>query len=154
MAIYLTHIEAILNSRPLTPLPTNPLDFSALTPSHFLIGRSLMSVPNPQVTGANINRLEHYQRVKCIKQHFWKRFNIENFSNLQQKIKWTASTNGDIALGSLVLIEDKALPPLCWWLGRVAQVFPRSDDVTRVAELKTKRGTIRRGFNNICPLPL
>lgn len=154
MATCVTQIEAILNSRPLTPLSTNPLDFSALTPSHFLIGRSLMSVPNPQVTDASISRLERYQRVECIKQHFWKRFNIEYISNLQQKTKWPASTNGDIALGSLVLIKDKALPPLCWSLGRVAKVYPGSDGVTRVAELKTKRGTIRRGFNNICPLPL
>lgn len=107
-----------------------------------------------QVTDASISRLERYQRVECIKQHFWKRFNIEYISNLQQKTKWPASTNGDIALGSLVLIKDKALPPLCWSLGRVAKVYPGSDGVTRVAELKTKRGTIRRGFNNICPLPL
>lgn len=154
MATCLTQIEAILNSRPLTPLSTNPLDFSALTPSHFLIGRSLMSVPNPQITVANINRLERYQRVECIKQHFWKRFNLEYISNLQQKTRWPASTNGDIALGSLVLVKDKALPPLCWLLGRVVQVYPGSDGVTRVADLKTKRGTIRRGFNNICPLPL
>ncbi|XP_035457052.2 uncharacterized protein LOC118280784 [Spodoptera frugiperda] len=106
------------------------------------------------VTDASISRLERYQRVECIKQHFWKRFNIEYISSLQQKTKWPASTNGDIALGSLVLIKDKALPPLCWSLGRVAKVYPGSDGVTRVAELKTKRGTIRRGFNNICPLPL
>ncbi|KAL0859308.1 hypothetical protein ABMA27_011110 [Loxostege sticticalis] len=154
MATCLTQIEAVLNSRPLTPLSTDPLDFSALTPSHFLIGRSLTSVPHPQVADSgNISRLERFQRVEYIKQHFWKRFNTEYISLLQQKTKWSTS-RGDITVGSLVLVKDKALPPLCWLLGRVVQVYPGSDGIVRVAELKTKKGTIRRGFNNICPLPL
>ncbi|XP_045446356.1 uncharacterized protein LOC123654500 [Melitaea cinxia] len=153
LATCLTQIEAILNSRPLTPLSTNPLDLCALTPAHFLIGRSLMSVPTPQVTDTNICRLERYQRVEYLKQHFWRRFNLEYLSILQQKTKWATSSDS-LAIGALVLIKDKALPPLCWSLGRVVQVYPGSDGINRVAELKTKRGTIRRAYNNICPLPI
>lgn len=154
MATCLTQIEAILNSRPLTPCSPDPLDFCALTPSHFLIGRSLTSVPHPQMTDrGNISRLERFQRVEYIKQHFWRRFNTEYISLLQQKTKWS-TTSDNIKVGSLVLVKDKALPPLCWLLGRVVQVYPGSDGVVRVAELKTKKGTIRRAFNNICPLPL
>ncbi|XP_045449127.1 uncharacterized protein LOC123657649 [Melitaea cinxia] len=153
LATCLTQIEAILNSRPLTPLSTNPLDLCALTPAHFLIGRSLMSVPTPQVTDINICRLERYQRVEYLKQHFWRRFNLEYLSILQQKTKWATSSDS-LAIGTLVLIKDKALPPLCWSLGRVVQVYPGSDGINRVAELRTKRGTIRRAYNNICPLPI
>ncbi|XP_026736737.1 uncharacterized protein LOC113500227 [Trichoplusia ni] len=154
MATCLTQIEAILNSRPLTPCSPDPLDFCALTPSHLLIGRSLTSVPHPQMTDSgNISRLERFQRVEYIKQHFWKRFNTEYIYLLQQKTKWSTTT-GDIKVGSLVLVKDKALPPLCWLLGRVVQTYPGSDGVARVAELKTKKGTLRRAFNNICPLPL
>ncbi|XP_050360138.1 uncharacterized protein LOC126779964 isoform X1 [Nymphalis io] len=68
------------------------------------------------------------------------------------KSKWFSS-RGEVKPGSLVLIKDKTTPPLLWSLGRVTQTFPGVDGVTRVAEIKTKRGTIRRAFNNICPLP-
>jgi len=41
----LAQIEACLNSRPLTPMSVDPSDLTALTPGHFLIGGSLMAVP-------------------------------------------------------------------------------------------------------------
>ncbi|XP_072943263.1 uncharacterized protein [Epargyreus clarus] len=152
MATCLTEIEAILNSRPLTPFATDPSDYTALTPSHFLIGRSLLAIPQPAVPDTNIVRLERYKRIQLIKQHFWNRFSTEYVSLLQQKVKWQKSNN-ELKLGSLVLIKDRNLPPLLWSLGRVIQLYPGSDGISRVAELRTRRGTIRRAFNNICPLP-
>ncbi|XP_011687496.1 PREDICTED: uncharacterized protein LOC105449814 [Wasmannia auropunctata] len=43
----ITQIEAILNSRPLTPMSTDPNDLIPLTPAHFLIGKTLNSVADP-----------------------------------------------------------------------------------------------------------
>lgn len=153
MTTCLTQIEAVLNSRPLTPFSTDPSDFSALTPAHFLIGRSLLSVPHPHIAEMKISIMERYKRIEVIRQHFWKRFSLEYVNLLQQKTKWRTS-KGDLACGSLVLIKDGTLPPLLWSLGRVTQLYPGSDGIARVAEIKTTRGTIRRAFNNICPLPV
>ncbi|GFY02620.1 integrase catalytic domain-containing protein [Trichonephila clavipes] len=42
-------IEGILNSRPLCPLSSKSDDLNALTPAHFLIGRSMTSLVEPNL---------------------------------------------------------------------------------------------------------
>ena len=43
----LTQIEACMNSRPLVALPCDGKGIDVLTPGHFLIGRSIESLPDP-----------------------------------------------------------------------------------------------------------
>ncbi|GFT28174.1 integrase catalytic domain-containing protein [Trichonephila clavipes] len=70
----MTQIEGILNSCPLTPLSTDIDDLSVLTPSHFLIGRPITSISEPNIIHIEKNRLNIYQRVTKIVQSIWKRW--------------------------------------------------------------------------------
>lgn len=70
MTTVLTQIEAILNSRSLTPLSDDPTDLRALTPGHFLIGENIMAYPEPDLREVALNKLSRWQYVEQIKQHF------------------------------------------------------------------------------------
>ncbi|XP_063635607.1 uncharacterized protein LOC134806324 [Cydia splendana] len=72
---------------------------------------------------------------------------------LMQKTKWHTSTD-QLQVGTMVLLKDRALSPLPWLLGRLTKLYPGTDNVTRVAEIRTKKGVIRRAYNNLCPLPI
>lgn len=149
----LTQIEAVLNSRPMSPLSTDPCDFLPLSPAHFLIGRPLTAPACTDLTSSSTNRLLRYDRVEQLRQHLWQRWSKEYISELQARTKWKYEKE-DIALNTLVLIKEDALPPLRWRLGRVLRVFPGKDGVSRVADVSTTTGIVKRAFSKICPLPL
>ncbi|XP_061717737.1 uncharacterized protein LOC133525494 [Cydia pomonella] len=147
-----SQIEAILNSRPLCPLSSSPQDFAPLTPGHFLIGRPLTALPSPCLLDSNTNRLDRFQRLEQIRQHFWKRWSSEYVPELQQRTKWKLRCK-DLKPNDLVLLKEDLAPPLNWRLGRVERIFPGTDGIPRVADISTVRGTVRRAINRICLLP-
>ncbi|XP_045455426.1 uncharacterized protein LOC123665124 [Melitaea cinxia] len=152
MNTLLIQVEAILNSRPLTPLSDDPSDLCPLTPAHLLIGRSLLFAPQSVITVTKISSLARFNRIQVLKQHFWNRFSNEYVTLLQQKTKWMQSQE-TLKEGALVVIKDKSSQPIMWLLGRILRVLPGEDGVARVADIRTRKGVIRRAFNMICPLP-
>ncbi|KAH0820338.1 hypothetical protein GEV33_002453 [Tenebrio molitor] len=122
----LTLIEACLNSRPITPLSSNPDDLSPLTPGHFLIGTALTAPAESDVTEINIHRLDQWQKIQQVRQHFWKRWSREYIVELQQRSKWATSTR-PAAVGDIVIVHEDNIPPLCWSLGRIEAVQPGRD---------------------------
>lgn len=135
-----THrIEAILNSRPITPQSTDPNDLKALTPGDFLIGCPLVALPEPDVTMTPINRLNRWQLLNQIQQSFWKRWSSEYLSSLQAKTKWYRSQS-NLAIGDLVLMRQPSVPPTVWKLARIVSVHPGDDGVVRVVTIRTKEG--------------
>jgi len=77
MNTLLCKIEAFLNSRPLTAMSSDPSDFQALTPSHFLIGGPTILPEEPDVSSLPINRLRRFELVRSKFQIFWKRWHLE-----------------------------------------------------------------------------
>lgn len=123
-----TQIEALLNSRPLSPISSDPNDLQPLTPSHFLIGRTMTSIAEPELGHLPENRLNRYEYVQRLRLNFWNRWHKEYLWQLQNR------------------------PPLCWKMGRIISIYQGGDKQGRVASVKVVNGVIKRAIKKLCPL--
>ena len=148
----LIQIEACINSRPLSPMSSDPRDLQPLSPGHFLIGQPLMALPSPSLNHIPQNRLNTYQYSQSLVQQFWSRWKQEYLLQLQQRNKWK-QTADNVEVGHLVIIKTHKSPLLVWELGRITEVFPGPDGKVRVVNIHTSRGTIKRPITQIYVLP-
>lgn len=149
---FLLQIESILNSRPLSPLSTDPSDYEPLTPAHFLIGR-FSTVADPDLGHVNEGKMSNWQRVQSLQQHLWKRWSKEYVSELQRLTKWREPFP-EPRVGTLVILKQDNVPPCKWRLGRVTETHRGRDNVVRVATVETSSGRFSRALTRLCPLPV
>ncbi|KAL4154334.1 hypothetical protein QTP88_000213 [Uroleucon formosanum] len=135
----LCQIEAVLNSRPITPLSSSPSDFTALTPGHFLVGGPLMLPPEPDISNVRLNRLRRFQLMQSQMQGFWKRWSSEYLPQVQKRGKWTKPTR-NVEVGDLAILKDDTLPPLHWHLVRIIKTNPGQDGIVRAATVRNSAG--------------
>lgn len=155
MSTVTAQIEACLNSRPISAISDDIDDLLPLTPGHFLVGEPPIVVPERSYLDFNINRLNRWQLVQRMLQHFWQRWSKEYLSRLQQRPKWVSqSDNSDIKIGQLVLVKDENNPPGKWPLARIIKLHPGNDGNIRVVTLKCKYSETTRPITKICVLPL
>lgn len=64
MITLLCRIEAVLNSRPISPVSNDQSGYTALTPGYFLIGAPLILPAEPDCTRIPLNRVKRWKMVK------------------------------------------------------------------------------------------
>uniref|UniRef100_A0A1I8MFD0 DUF5641 domain-containing protein n=1 Tax=Musca domestica TaxID=7370 RepID=A0A1I8MFD0_MUSDO len=94
----LVEIEAIMNSRPISPLSSDPSGYEALTPGHFITGGALRSLPEQDQSVKNVNLLDHWAQITNIKQRFWKKWSHEYINELQENASGFNNNNNKIIL--------------------------------------------------------
>jgi len=148
----LCQIEACLNSRPITPMSSDPSDAEALTPAHFLIGGAMKLPSEPDLSNENIGHLRRWKYVQLLMQIFWRRWQLEYLPQFQVRGKWVTKT-APLQIDNIV-IKDECMPPTRWKLGRIIKVHPGSDGVIRVAIVRTANGSeMKRPTVKLCVLP-
>ncbi|XP_067635778.1 uncharacterized protein [Eurosta solidaginis] len=130
-------IEAILNSRPLTPLSSDPNDYEALTPAHFIIGSSLKAIPERnEETNKELHNIDRWKRISAVKHHFWRQWSREYLSELHSRNKWVRD-QPNVHVDSLVIIHEDNVPPQRWITGRIVAAIPGKDKRVRVVDVQT-----------------
>lgn len=153
LATLTAQIEACLNSWPLVPISNHAEDLSVLTPGHFLIGRPISSLPEPNLKEVNLSLLSRWQRIQQQLQKFWKAWSTDYLSHLQQRAKWTTKED-NIQRGRLVVVKEDNAPPMHWQLAIIEATHPGQDGLVRVATVRTSNGSFKRPISKLCPLPV
>ncbi|GFW28903.1 integrase catalytic domain-containing protein [Trichonephila clavipes] len=122
-------------------------------PGHFIIGRPLTSILEPNYIDSNNSYLTRWQRIQKLVQQFWKRWHKEYLTRLQQRPKWLLPTKF-FQENDLCLIKDDNLPPTRWKMGRVVQLYPGLDNIVRVVNVKTSNGIFKRNIIKLSLLPI
>ena len=145
----MTEVEAIVNSRPLTSVSTDPSDLNALTPSNILTMKSGVIFPPPGVFQcADIYLRKRWRRVQYLANLFWTRWKREYLLTLQQRQKWNEPKR-NLHTGDLVLIKDDNLPRNSWSMARVSKTEPDRKGFVRSVMVKTTSTELRRPIHKL-----
>ena len=170
MQTVIVEIEAIVNSRPLSYVHPDDLE-EPLTPSHLIVGRRLLSLPDhltylepvgDEDFELNVDTLQRRTKhLNNIINHFWRRWSREYLLELRDTHRQRSSSGikNAIVVGDVVLIHDEDNPRGFWKLAKVQKLIIGQDGEIRGATLKvgSKDGTptvLQRPLQLIYPLEI
>ena len=155
-------VELILNSSPLTYVSGEDMD-EPLTPSHFICGRRLMSLPD-HLCYTNSDDEDYHPRTsttftKRVKyfENFWTRWRHEYLLELQESYRWYEGGQPDkIDVGDVVIIHDES-PRGLWKLGIIEKTLKGRNKEVRGAVVRVGLGSqpslfLRRPIQRLYPL--
>ena len=144
-------VEQALNNRPLTPVSDDPNELEALTPNHFLLGRSSAALPSA-VSGDQPDLRRRYTKAQAYANAIWTRWMKEYVPSLHKRSKWSKHSDVNLKNGDLVWVVDSVNPRGCYPLARIDSLRYGADSVARSAELRTSTGTLVRPLVKLAPV--
>ncbi|XP_033733157.1 uncharacterized protein LOC117322392 [Pecten maximus] len=134
----MAEVTAIMNSRPITPVSTDPQDPSVLSPSALLTQKT----SNSSVSCEHLSQKDLYRHQwKCVQvlaEEFWKKWRREYLVNLQSRNKWQQQQR-NLKEGDIVLMRDRSVARMEWPLGIINRVFKSDDELVRKVEIRIVR---------------
>ncbi|XP_052062914.1 uncharacterized protein LOC127702663 [Mytilus californianus] len=133
----MAEVSAIVNSRPLVPVSTDPENPLILTPAMLLTQKTDYIFTSDQL--GEFDRqdlcLAEWRRVQALASVFWSRWRKEYLPLLQPRRKWTDDRR-DLIKGDVILLKDKNLCRTQWPIGVIVNSFKSSDEHVRKAEVR------------------
>ena len=135
LVTFMAEVAAIINSRPIAQISSDPEMPLILSPSMLLTGKQeYLPVITDSFTTRDIYRAQ-WKHVQVLSDIFWKHWRSDYLQNLQKRRKWydnkTNLKNGDV-----ILLKDKSVYRGQWPLGIVTEVIKSEDDNVRKAQVR------------------
>lgn len=143
----LLEAEHVVNARPL--ISGDFTGEEALTPNHFLIGRSCGAPRMGAFTDEDLSGRRTWRTAQRLADHFWARWVKEYLPTLiPRRIDGGVATR-DLQFGDVVLIADSTLPRNSWPRGEIVTTYPGPDGRTRIVEVRTTGETLKRPSSKV-----
>ncbi|XP_052694839.1 uncharacterized protein LOC128173163 [Crassostrea angulata] len=138
LTTFLAEASAIINSRPLTAVSSDPDSPFVLTPSILLTQKT--DVPTEAVCDTTAKDLfkVQWKRVQHLAKMFWDKWKKEYLHTLQARKKWHHGQR-NISVGDIVLLKDVETHRNNWPLGRITATFPGKDNLVRKVEVRVSK---------------
>ena len=134
----LAEVCAIVNSRPIVAVSSDPDFPSVLSPSQIIT----------QKVNADIEPFEHltykdmyksqWRQVQVLAEQFWKQWSSQYIHTLQTRKKWREECD-NLKKDDVVLLKDSETHRNQWPIGIVEKVFPSADGLVRKASIRTSK---------------
>ncbi|XP_060775245.1 uncharacterized protein LOC132885029 [Neoarius graeffei] len=135
LCTFMAEVTAVINSRPLIPVSSDPEALLIFTLAMLLTQKS-GTPPAPPAAGSEASVLKQkWKRVQALAETFWARWRWEYLSVLQARQKWHAK-KPNLKEGDIVLLKDKQARRNEWSIGRVEKTFLSDDGLVRKVDVK------------------
>ncbi|UYV82468.1 hypothetical protein LAZ67_21002318 [Cordylochernes scorpioides] len=148
MVTILENCERVINARPLTYIAEDNDDLVPLTPEMFL--REPRTEGEIGLNEFRCNFGKSYEKRKRLLKEFRKRFRSEYLGLLVHQDN--RKKQRQLKVRDIVLVEVENRKQINWPMGKITKVFPGTDNVRRLVEVKTKSGFMKRAVQRLFPL--
>ena len=144
-------LEHAHNSRPLTPVSTDPSDLGALTPNQFPLGNQARSLPSI----IDVDEFDHrkrYARAQSYANAIWSRWIKEYLPALNRRSNWQTPAEQHLKTGDLVWVVEetnsRGYYPTAW----ITELRYGSESVARSAVVRMSTGSHVRPLVKLVPI--
>ena len=147
---WMTEVEAIVNSRPLTLEDVNDPESRPLSPANLLTLKSKVVMPPPGLfQEADLYCRRRWRAVQFLANEFWRRWRKEYLLGMQTRSKWTHKKR-NFQIGDVILLKDEDVIRNKWPMGIIVGTLPGDDGLVRSVEVRISSGTVfKRPVNKL-----
>ncbi|XP_069133524.1 uncharacterized protein [Argopecten irradians] len=139
LTTFMAEVCAIVNSRPIASISTDPKCPEILSPATLLNQKIGYADHVSTLTFSEKDMYKsHWRQVQALSDIFWRKWREGYIQNLQSRKKWK-SDRPEVKEGDIILLREKTVPRSDWRMGIVTRAF-RSDLDNKVRKAEVRIG--------------